>query len=60
MPAWIPDLGRGNLVLFGFGAYKAQVTVGHPGKSGLELALIGTISALIGYGVGVLFQVPLA
>jgi vacuolar iron transporter family protein len=46
------------LVLFGVGAYNAQKTVGHPGKSGLELAIIGTISALVGYGVGMLFKVP--
>ena len=46
------------LVLFGIGAYKAQKTVGHPGKSGLEMAAIGTISALVGYAIGMLFKVP--
>ena len=46
------------LVLFGVGAYKAQKTVGHPGKSGLEMAIIGTISALVGYAIGTLFKVP--
>jgi VIT1/CCC1 family predicted Fe2+/Mn2+ transporter len=46
------------LVLFVFGAYKARLTVGKPGKSGLEMAVIGTISALIGYGVGALLKVP--
>jgi len=46
------------LTLFAAGVYKARVTVGHPGKSGLEMAVIGTLSALVGYGVGVLFQVP--
>lgn len=46
------------LVLFGVGAYKAQKTVGHPGKSGLEMAIIGTISALVGYAIGLLFKVP--
>src|SRR3990172_842090 len=40
------------LVLFVVGAYKAKVTVGRPGKSGLEMALIGTVSALAGYAVG--------
>jgi VIT1/CCC1 family predicted Fe2+/Mn2+ transporter len=44
--------------LFVFGAYKARMTVGHPGKSGFELALIGTISALVGYAVGAIFKVP--
>jgi predicted membrane protein (TIGR00267 family) len=46
------------LVLFAVGAYKAQKTVGHPGKSGLEMAIIGTISALVGYAIGTLFKVP--
>ncbi|MBI5667878.1 MAG: VIT1/CCC1 transporter family protein [Chloroflexi bacterium] len=46
------------LVLFLVGAYKARVTVGHPGKSGLEMAVIGTVSALIGYAIGLLLKVP--
>jgi VIT1/CCC1 family predicted Fe2+/Mn2+ transporter len=46
------------LVLFGVGFYKARVTVGHPARSGLEMALIGTLSALVGYAVGALLKVP--
>ncbi len=46
------------LVLFVVGAYKARVTVGKPGKSGLEMAIIGTLSALVGYAVGALLKVP--
>jgi vacuolar iron transporter family protein len=46
------------LVLFGVGAYKARTMVGHPGKSGLEMALIGTLSALVGYGVGAFLKIP--
>ena len=46
------------LVLFGVGAYKARIMVGHPGKSGLEMAVIGTLSALVGYVVGALFKIP--
>jgi VIT1/CCC1 family predicted Fe2+/Mn2+ transporter len=46
------------LVLFAVGAYKARVTVGHPGRSGLEMAVIGTVSALVGYAVGTLLKVP--
>jgi VIT1/CCC1 family predicted Fe2+/Mn2+ transporter len=46
------------LVLFGVGAYKANTMVGHPGKSGLEMAVIGTLSALVGYGIGALFKIP--
>ena len=45
-------------VLFGVGVYKARVMVGHPVRSGLELALIGTLSALAGYAIGVLLRVP--
>jgi predicted membrane protein (TIGR00267 family) len=46
------------LVLFGVGVYKARIMVGHPGKSGLEMALIGTLSALVGYAVGALLKIP--
>lgn len=46
------------LVLFAIGAYKARVTVGKPIRSGFEMMLIGTISAMAGYLVGVLLKVP--
>ncbi len=46
------------LALFLVGAYKARVTIGHPTKSGLEMALIGTLSALAGYAVGLLLKLP--
>jgi vacuolar iron transporter family protein len=46
------------LVLFAVGVYKARVTVGRPGRSGLEMALIGTASAMAGYLVGLLMKVP--
>jgi len=46
------------LVLFAVGAYKAKITVGRPGKSGLEMAVIGTLSALVGYAVGAFLKVP--
>ena len=46
------------LTLFAVGAYKARATVGHPGKSGLEMSIIGTLSALAGYVAGALFKVP--
>ncbi len=45
------------LVLFAVGGYKARITVGHPGKSGLEMAIIGTLSALVGYAVGAIFKI---
>ncbi len=46
------------LVLFFAGAYKARLTVGRPGKSGLEMAIIGTLSAMVGYAVGALLKIP--
>jgi predicted membrane protein (TIGR00267 family) len=46
------------LTLFIVGAYKARMTVGRPGKSGLEMAAIGTLSALVGYIVGILLKTP--
>jgi predicted membrane protein (TIGR00267 family) len=52
------SLAIGAVTLFVVGAYKARSTVGHPGKSGLEMALIGTASALAGYVVGYLMSAP--
>ena len=46
------------LVLFLIGAYKARVTIGRPARSGVEMAVIGTLSALAGYLVGILLKVP--
>lgn len=46
------------LVLFTVGFYKARITVGKPAKSGLEMAIIGTLSALVGYVVGALLKLP--
>jgi VIT1/CCC1 family predicted Fe2+/Mn2+ transporter len=45
-------------VLFAVGVYKARITVGRPYRSGLEMAVIGTLSALVGFAVGMLFQIP--
>ena len=46
------------LTLFVVGVYKARVTVGKPFRSGMEMAIIGTVSALAGYVVGLIFKVP--
>ena len=46
------------LTLFVVGVYKARVTVGKPFRSGMEMAIIGTLSALAGYVVGWIFKVP--
>lgn len=59
-PAMIVSLLIAAATLFGVGAYKAHRTVGRPSRSGLEMALIGTASALVGYLVGLLFKVPAA
>ena len=40
------------VVLFLLGAAKAKVTVGKWWESGLEIAVIGILAALIGYGIG--------
>jgi predicted membrane protein (TIGR00267 family) len=46
------------LVLYAVGAYKARITVGRQWKSGIEMAIIGTVSALVGYAIGLLWKVP--
>jgi VIT1/CCC1 family predicted Fe2+/Mn2+ transporter len=42
-------------VLFGVGAVKARMTVGTPARSGLQMMIIGIVSALAGYAIGALF-----
>ena len=56
-PAMVSSMLVAAVSLFGIGAYKAARTVGQPGRSGLEMALIGTASALVGYVVGLIFRV---
>ena len=53
---WI-SLGISALTLFTVGAYKAKTTVGDWKKSGLEIAVIGIVAALIGYVVGLFFKI---
>jgi VIT1/CCC1 family predicted Fe2+/Mn2+ transporter len=60
VPAMAASIVIAAAALFGFGAYKASRTVGVPARSGLEMALIGTLSALVGYLVGLFFKVPSA
>ncbi len=45
------------IVLFFVGALKAKLSIGNWKKAGLELMLIGIISAVIGYLVGLLLKV---
>ncbi|MFA6489228.1 MAG: VIT1/CCC1 transporter family protein [Candidatus Micrarchaeia archaeon] len=41
-----------TLVLFAVGVYKARITVGNWFKSGIEMAAVGMLAALVGYFVG--------
>ena len=43
-------------VLFAVGVIKARITVGKPARSGLQMMLIGIVSALAGYAIGALFS----
>ena len=52
------SLGISALILFIVGAYKAKTTVGDWKKSGAEIAVIGIVSALVGYFVGQFFKAP--
>jgi len=47
-------------VLFAVGAVKAKTTVGSPLREGLEMAGIGGLAAIAGYGIGMLLGVTLA
>jgi len=65
-PFFIVNIGTGinvslvlsAITLFLVGVYKAKVTVGKWYKSGMELTVIGIVSALFGYFVGLLFKAP--
>ena len=40
------------ITLFAIGAVKAKITIGNWKKSGIEMAVVGTLAALVGYLVG--------
>jgi predicted membrane protein (TIGR00267 family) len=46
------------LTLFAMGVYRAKTTVGKPARSGIQMAIIGTVSALAGFLIGSLFGAP--
>jgi VIT1/CCC1 family predicted Fe2+/Mn2+ transporter len=48
----IVALVLGAVLLFALGAYKARVTTGRHVRSGMELAVIGMASAVVGYAIG--------
>lgn len=58
--AVVTSLVISTIALFIVGAYKAKITVGHWYKSGLQMTIIGMLSALVGYGIGLLFKAPVA
>ena len=41
-----------TVTLFAAGFKKAQLTVGNPWKSGIEMALVGMVAAIAGYAIG--------
>jgi VIT1/CCC1 family predicted Fe2+/Mn2+ transporter len=43
------------IALFFVGVIKAKMTIGSWGKTGLQMPIIGMVSALAGYGIGLLF-----
>jgi predicted membrane protein (TIGR00267 family) len=57
LAAILVSIAVSALALFVVGVYKARLTVGRPGRSGLQMALIGIVSALAGYAIGALFGV---
>ncbi len=46
------SLGLSAMALFATGALKAKYTIGDWKKAGIEMLLIGILSALAGYGIG--------
>ena len=46
------------IVLFAIGFYKARITVGRPGRSGLQIAAIGLAAAAVGILVGLVLRAP--
>ena len=43
-----------TITLFAIGWWKARTTVGHPARSGTQMAIIGITSALAGFGIAFL------
>ncbi|MCC6643650.1 VIT1/CCC1 transporter family protein [Candidatus Peregrinibacteria bacterium] len=53
-------LGVSALTLFIVGAIKSKLTVGRWYRSGLQMMIIGILSALIGYLIGLIFSVQVS
>lgn len=56
LAAWIAAISSIS-ALFLAGVIKAKLTTGTPWKSGLEMALVGGVAALLGYMVGAILRV---
>ncbi len=52
--AMVGSLLISTITLYATGYVKAKLTIGDPIKSGVELAVIGMLAALTGYGIGIL------
>jgi len=57
-PSIITSIVITAMVLFAVGAVKGRMTVGRPVRNGVEMAAIGTVSALVGFAIGALLKVP--
>lgn len=57
-PSILLSIAVTALALFGVGAVKGRLTIGRPMRNGLEMAAIGTLSAMAGFGIGLLLKVP--
>lgn len=59
LTATVFSLFISSLTLFAVGYYKARKTIGRKFvKSGVEMTVIGMVSALVGYVIGSFFKVP--
>jgi VIT1/CCC1 family predicted Fe2+/Mn2+ transporter len=55
-PALIAALILSILVLAGVGIYKANITLGKPVKSAVQMVIIGMGAAIAGYLIGLAFK----
>ncbi len=51
-------LALATAVLVGVGLYRARVSGGRPYRAAIQMAVIGLLSALAGYAIGVLLRSP--
>lgn len=51
LPAVLLSIAVSAALLFALGAFKAQITIGRPARSGVTLVAIGVAAAILGYAV---------